>query len=180
MVKVLVAAGILVIADFLGRAPNVSAQKPKPRAAAPAVKRAQDADVIEAAGGNLAIALYVQWDGGSQEMADLKGCVATIKSTRTLLGVMTIDEQTFDAGDLTGDIEPVNGGAYFEIRMYSQPKLRTFVTRRRTAYLDGAPKVLPAEKAIYLSLYVPNSETADVTKTVLAAVGSYRAFCRRV
>lgn len=144
------------------------------------IKRAQDADVIEAAGGNLAIALNVKWDGGSQEIIDLKGCVATVKTTRQMLTGLTIDEQTFDASDLVGgDFEASDGSAAYEFKFYSAPKLRPFVTRKRTMYIDGAPRVIPAENVVYLSIWVPSSESADVAKPVIAAMRSYRDFCER-
>ena len=158
----------------------VDAQAPKRAVKAPTVRRAQDPDVIEAAGGNFAIALNVRWDGGSQEVTDLKGCTATIKSSKQTLGVLTIDEQIFDAGDLVGgDIESADNGTSYEMKFFSAPKLRQFVTRKRTLYIDGAVRTQPVEKVVYVSISVPSNPSADVTKTIIMALRSYRDFCAR-
>lgn len=179
MQGVLVRRWFWVAASFLVMTSTADAQA-KRAAKAPPVKRAQNSEAIESAGGNFAIAMGVKWDGGEQEVIALNGCTATIKTARQLLGVLTVDEQTFDAGDLTGVVTPEDAPDAFEIKWSSEPNLRPFVTRKRTLYIDGAPRVAPPERVVYLSIRVPKSESANVTEAVVLATRSYRDSCRRL
>ena len=150
-----------------------------PKRAPVVSKRAADPEVIEAAGANLATNLRLEWDGNSQEGSALSGCTMTSASTRTILGTVTVDEQTFDAADLVGGADTQNAPDAFEMRLYSVPKLRPFVTRKRVLYVDGAPKPLPTEKVVFLVIAVPKDKASNISEFIVAAVASYRDFCRR-
>jgi hypothetical protein len=150
-----------------------------PKRAPIAIKRAADPEVIEAAGANLATNLRLEWDGNSQEVTALSGCTMTISSTRTSFGVVTVDAQTFDAGDLTGGVESQNAVDAFEMRLFTLPKLRPFVRRQRLLYVEGAPKPTQTEWVVYLVVAIPKDKAQTISEGIVSAVASYRNFCRR-
>lgn len=169
---------LIVGVMYVGATP-AEAQTAKRRPAAPVVKRAQDPDVIEAGAANFAGAARFTWGDESQEVIAGKGCQMTIKSVRKELGIVVVDEQTFDMGDGIGETEPKEGATAAEVRVYGASKLTPWVTRKRIVYVDGAPRPMITERAVFLTLAVPNDQLATGGKTLLEAFASYRSFCAR-
>lgn len=169
----------VLLAALVVWAPAVYAQAAKRKISAPVVKRAQDPEVLQAAADNLAGAITYEWAGNNQSVVQARGCVMTIKSTRSRLSTLTVDEQTFDAADLFGESEMQDAGDAYDLRLYSTPRLRAFVTRNRRIYLDGAEGAPRSDKVVFLTLAIPKANSERTIKVVAEAVKSYRMYCQR-